>query len=106
MRLWETEHDYYVDLDYIGQRLLTYNSWDAADEEWEFDNPDPLNWIIRWDWETDEDTNTLKIFIFNQRKCQIQGLSIPVERDEEPKIKDALWKWWVYMKNMWKGISD
>ncbi|TKJ24348.1 hypothetical protein [Blastococcus sp. CCUG 61487] len=113
--LWEVDHPYYsTHGNYFSRDYhAAYGSWvefveDAGDDDLD------MNLVYRWDWqvpdpddyEPDEEMppETLDLFYVGQRKAIHRSVSVTVQREDEPAIRDWLIVRAEHMRRVWEPL--
>jgi len=104
------EHSYYCEECnyYKNDTTEKYDTWQDFLEEYGDADLD-MNMIFRWDIILDEDTNKyiMKLFFMQQRRGKYYCCIInDVTNEDENSIRTFLSKYWEYMKELWKPISN
>ena len=118
MKLWEVKHPYYCsESNYFDRGYSSqYNSWEEF-LELEGDNDPDLNFVFRWDWKTynapdsdeydpdEPETNEFQVCYVLQRKGIYRPVTVKVNREDEPKIREWLKSKMELMKEVWEPFS-
>jgi hypothetical protein len=130
LRLWDVDHPYYcsdanyyvggepkrypwgVQEGHVPWDHVEFESWD--DFDWKDSDPD-MNLLFRWDWKVPdpddydegEDLGPEKLYLYwmLQRKGRFMIVSFPVQRDEEPAIREWLETRWQHMRRLWEPFA-
>lgn len=131
--LWEVDHPYYcsesnyyvggiprpypngqprpVDDSFVPFDHVEVESWDAFG--WKDSDPD-MNLLFRWDWQVpdpddledgEEPVEKLLLFWMLQRKGRFMAMSMPVQREEEPAIREWLQGRFAHLLKLWEPFS-
>lgn len=115
-RLWEIDHPYcamqgnYFSNDYH----VEYASWAEFIEEQGGSDLD-MNLVYRWDWQVPDPDDyeipgetmraeTLDLFYVGQRKALHRSVSVEVQREDEPAIREWLTVRAEHMRRVWEPL--
>lgn len=106
----------YVDTSHGVNRKVSYETFDEFYTEWH--NAEIYaNLIFRWDvreYEEEEENYIpgeenlyAEVFVMHQRLGSVKHIVIDkFDREDEPKMIEILIKHWIYLKEIWKPISN
>lgn len=113
--LWEIPHPYYATQgNYFSNDCHeTYDSW-AEFIESEGDSDLDMNLVYRWDWtvpdpdDWDDDdvlpAETLDLFYVGQRKALHRSVSVTIQREDEPAVREWLTVRAEHMRKVWEPL--
>lgn len=124
LHLWDVNHPYYAAQGNYYARPdaglhAEYSSWVEFMES-EGDSDLDMNLVYRWDWqvpdpddykyELEEDADvilppeTLDLFYVGQRKALLRSVSVEVQREDEPAIREWLTVRAEHMRKVWEPL--
>lgn len=91
MHLWDVEHSYYCEPAGVYRRdhTISYANWSEYLETWGRNPPD-MNLLFRYDWKKYSDGEYLYLHFIIQRHPDIYTVRVPVNREDEPQIREHL----------------
>lgn len=117
--LWEVDHPYYASHGnyYASPPTDCYQEFASWQEFYESEGDADLdmNLIYRWDWkvpdpddytpfEEDVPPETLNLFYIGQRKALARSVSVEVQREDEPAIREWLIVRAEHMAKVWEPM--